>query len=474
MMTQAEYEALIDTSESGIVSIPFSDLPSEVQENATDLRDGFIPANAVREIITGASGNNKNPSSAAQYQRVLKELGEDAPVSELTMKISTLIKDAKFLLQREPSGELSFSLDWYSFINKLDPETEKIMFLQLFAEDPKPRKSSFYVPESLSIMFNSDIHSSLPLIRARGVADIDPITHSRAISLDPVQIVISNENVRLGIGESKILNAATAAFTEQNSQNEKTPNQRVYIDFMEYARACKVKVDEDQMPTPEEQKQEHRRIEDNKKNFAKKVRNNLHNLKAETTFKYTGKSENKTKSFGEISLVSGFEVRYDYIKVEFSLSASEYFVKQPLTSLPTALYGIDDRDFNTYNIGRYLSAHYSMNQNVRLGTENVLKVESILKNTTPTIEDLEKSGEAHKWESRIKDRFEESLERLRACGLLKDWCYAHTKGEPLTDEEAANITSYASWSQLLILYEINGFQSRRDRIALMSDDRKKN
>ena len=68
------------------------------------------------------------------------------------------------------------------------------------------------------------------------------------------------------------------------------------------------------------------------------------------------------------------------------------------------------------------------------------------------------------WERLIKEPFEKALDALTSCGLLADWQYTRAKAKPLTDEEAAEITDYESWSKLYVHFTLKDAPDQTARL----------
>ena len=106
------------------------------------------------------------------------------------------------------------------------------------------------------------------------------------------------------------------------------------------------------------------------------------------SFSWSGNIRGKSKNYGGLSLISGYKIDNEAITVDFSLGFAEYLVSLPtLVEYPQALYGVNDRNFNAFVIGKAMFLHYPINNNVIKGTEQMLSVQKILEVTSfPTYE----------------------------------------------------------------------------------------
>ena len=258
----------------------------------------------------------------------------------------------------------------------------------------------------------------------------------------------------MGVGEAKIFRYALAAFTQKNSTGTERQkiNLRMFLSFNDYAKATNTDIS----------------TEDRKKNFKKKLKKNLENLmEKHISFSWTEDIRGKIRNYGGLSLISGYKINNEAITVDFSLGFAEYLVSLPtLVEYPRALYGVNDRNYNAFAIGEAMFQHYSINNNIIKGTEQILSVQKILEVTSfPTYEKVKE--EKHSWEYKIKEQLEKALDHLYECGFLKDWYYSYAKGKKLTDKEASQITSYEKFASLYVWYEINDFPDHKERADLI-------
>lgn len=307
-------------------------------------------------------------------------------------------------------------------------------------------------------MFNGKATSTLGQAKTRG--KIDQLR--KKLVVGDVSIFFKNfkEISKLGVGEQKILRYIIAAFTEKNSHGTQNPQlrQRLFLSLDDYAKAIGANID----------------TEDRLKNFKKKLKKNLDNLKEDTTFSWTETIRGKDKNYANISFISGYKITKDTIVIEFSLTAAEYLVSlDTMIQYPRSLYAIDDRDYNTFAIGEAMNLHYSQYNNVVRGTEQMLSVMKLLEVTS--LPSYEKIKQAHSsWEQKLKEPFEKALDHLHQRGFLKDWSYSKAKGIKLTDEEASQITSYEKFVSLYIWYELNDYPEHRERTDAIIEAKIKN
>ena len=344
-------------------------------------------------------------------------------------------------------------------LKESDPEKyEKAIELVEQIPEQKPTSElGLYQANPLSIMFSGKALHALG--QARTVGKIDNIR--RNLNINGVTIFLKNfkEISSLGVAEQKIFRYIIAAFTEKNSTGTQNPQlrQRLFLSLSDYAKVTGTDIS----------------TEDRLKNFKKKLKKNLDNLKEDTTFSWTETIKGKDKSYTNISFISGYRITKDTIVVELSLSAAEYLVSlNTFIQYPRSLYIIDDRDYNAFAIGEALARHYSMNNNVIRGTEQMISVLKLLECTSfPSYETIK--SKRWGWERNIKEPLEKALEHLHQCGTIKDWCYSKAKGIRLTDEEAYQITSYEKFVSLYIWYELTEYPEHSERADIIIEAKNK-
>ena len=141
---------------------------------------------------------------------------------------------------------------------------------------------------------------------------------------------------------------------------------------------------------------------------------------------------------------------------------SEYLLKLPIGQLPVKLLGVDARSYNAYYIGLKLSFYSSIDNNIYRGTNQILKVKTLLKCTDlPDISTVRKQRKS--WEERIKEPLEKALDTLYSIGVISDWYYSKSKGVRLTDEEATTF-DYESWIETRVHFELANAPDQTERL----------
>jgi len=329
-----------------------------------------------------------------------------------------------------------------------------------------------FKPETLSRSYTSNALTALSFARTRGEVVTDEVTHRSTLTVGEVKIV-SNRAAKLsGIGEQKLLDLGRSGFTRLNPPHAKTPQLRVFADTKEFARACNAPIDPKTMKTPEAQAKENKRAEKALENFIAKYGKCGDNLRENASFSWQEKVGGRIIAHDGVNLVTRCRIDKDVTMIEFSLSAAEYMVRQPITTLHRALYALDDRSYNAFAIGRAISEYYGMDSNVIRNKESILKVETLLAKTSLSFEKLG-SRYRSRWEARIKEPFEEALDELYRIGFLKTWRYSLSGKADLSDEEAAHIIRYEQFASLYVCFEIADYPTHGERLKEIADRREK-
>lgn len=276
---------------------------------------------------------------------------------------------------------------------------------------------------------------------------LNDITNICEIKKDSVTLQIKNYSdlkVCISINTHKLLSTAIAEFTRNNDYSKKEKfNCRVHIPLREYA----IKLGYTVKPQ-NNTKEEIKRVKNILDNVRKNIKKNLELLSL-ISINWEGKGKNKDFLISRV--ISGYGIKSGYIILDFSYSMAEMIMAMPITYYPTALMKIDARNPNSYSMAEMMSHYYNISSNVKRGTNNRLRVETLLKRTNlPTYEEVLKNGRG--WRERIKQPFENALDELVFCGVMKDWKYGCYAGGELNDVFREEIEDYKIFSSLLVVF----------------------
>lgn len=284
----------------------------------------------------------------------------------------------------------------------------------------------------------------------------------------------------LSINTDKLLDKAIENFTLQHHTGNTTSiDPTVVIPIREYATELGYDITEHATSTPEEAEKEKKRASYQLKNARKDIKKNKDLLYA-VSLDFTLKDE-KGKEILERRrrIIDEVDQDSENLVITFTLSFSRHLAEQhTLTTLPTCLRKIPATRPNAYYLGKKIAEHSFIYRNQKRGTDNLLKVSTLLGVTNlPSYEEVQRTDRGH-WVERIKDRLENNLDILVEVGLLeKDgWTYAHSKGRELTKKELYNIVnnSYFDFADLYIAYKIKDKPYQQEQIEANTQKHEEN
>jgi hypothetical protein len=322
-------------------------------------------------------------------------------------------------------------------------------------------------PKPFISMYHGKATDVLARMSSKG-AKINPITGSATIDSGELKVVIqkfTDLRATLGVNTHKLLSVGVARFTALNNYNRKGETSLQYavqIPLEAYAYSLGYDVLQHETDTPEEAEKEKKRASNALKDAKKKIRKDLDTL-ASMELTWEEKVKGKAGDYEALHIIGTRGIRNGYINITFDPIMAQYLAKLPITQYPIALLRIDARNSNAYSMGLKFSEHFNMDNNQIRGTAQFLKVKTLLELTSlPAIEKVRAEG--RRWEDRIKEPFENSLDALTACGLLENWEYSHSKGVTLTNEEATNWGSYEKWENTLVHFSLKDAPDHRARL----------
>ena len=288
-------------------------------------------------------------------------------------------------------------------------------------------------------------------------------------------------NSRPSINTHKLLGVAISEFTKVNhfsrSTKERKLTKEISIPFDEYARQCNYKIDPLPTDNEEEEQKEKKRVQGRRKEARKQIMKDLDMLGG-VFIQYRVKKKNITDSLTQLNLIEWTSISDNFIRIKFTETAAALLSRSPLMQYPRVLLGISAKNPNAYSIAYKMSVHYNNDNNIIKGTNDRLKVTTLLKETTwPTYSYLQETGNGRHWEDRIKEPFEKALDMLTGV-YISEWEYVKAKGVQLDDQEAAAITSYEIFSNLYVKFRPidapEHQEERRQRRAIEKEEALKN
>ena len=248
----------------------------------------------------------------------------------------------------------------------------------------------------------------------------------------------------IGTSAKKVMDTGVAYLTASNYYRTDRVNPTATIDLMDYWRAQKLHVDPLPMDSEEEQRKEQSRVAETIKKLKQGLKADLENLKR---LEWEGQGTGRNRGdFAKYSFISSYRVRGTTLILNFDIEIARYLVQSYQMQWPPALLLHDNRDPNSYAIGRKLALHHSMDNNAAVGTDCTISVKSLLAEAPDisTIEELRAKGQRN-WKRLIKEKLEAALNKnITTAPLLKRWEYRNpSTGTTYTQETASGL----SWEE---------------------------
>lgn len=308
--------------------------------------------------------------------------------------------------------------------------------------------SSPYLP-----MLNGALINDVMQINTRSIT-ADPFTKRASITYpNGRKITIENFDKllkALSTPAKKILNTAIIYLTNINYFKTRNITPTVEIPLIEYGEACGYQLTPRKMATKEEQDAENKIVEQRIIELQKDIRRDLSDISAVHWTAEETKGRNKG-NYDFLRIISSFNVRKDFIRINFDIDAATYLVQSYIMQHPTALLKIDNRNPNAYALGYKIAQHNSMDNNAAIGTNNTISVESLLSAAPEiqTIEELQARGQRD-WKNKIKKPLENSLDELVRVGVLSRWEYRDPTNSTTYTPESAQPMTWAQYSRLMV------------------------
>lgn len=299
----------------------------------------------------------------------------------------------------------------------------------------------------------------------------DPLRNNAAViksDRDGITIIDNYSGMigEIGTSAKKILDTSIVQLTQINTYrgDPLTINPTVEIDLKEYARANGYKVDPTPAATVEEAQKDQARIQDTLKDLKKTLERDIDNISS-ITRKFT---ETKGKNKGDWELkriISSGGVKRGVITINFDPQTARYLANSYITQFPTALLKHDNRNPNSYAIGRKLALHFSMDNNVLAGTNTTLAVATLLSAAPEIIsyEELKAKGRRD-WKRLIKEKLEKALDDNINVGYLSAWEYHDPKTDRRITKDAAAALTWEQYSRLMVDFAVIDAPDQSNRL----------
>lgn len=330
-----------------------------------------------------------------------------------------------------------------------DTETEAKV-----APSIRPADAAEHKP--FTAMLNGTATNQLTNISTRSNPPIvDAITGNATIEQGTLKVFIDSYNELTGglrTSTHKLLDACTIALTQQNNYRGKDReiNPIVTIPLERFMKLCGI-------PLTKPSKDKTRR----------KVKEDLETL-YHISMEWTETSGRKTKDFAKMRVCDRIALVRGNIIFSFSADMAKYLTNSYIMQYPVELLKVDERNPNSYHIGKKLLLHNSIDNNRRKGTANILSVKSLLEvcPDIPTYEQVLATG--RQLDQRIRTPFETALNSLSS---FISWEYCNSKGVPLTEEQLL-ATDYSTFIKLFIKVDVLGAPDQTARLEARAEEAK--
>ena len=153
-------------------------------------------------------------------------------------------------------------------------------------------------------------------------------------------------------------------------------------------------------------------------------------------------------------ICSGGEISNDTITIKIDEDFARQLITSSVTYLPHEIFSLDARRPGLFPLAFSLCLHYSMYNNYKRGTYNIIAVKNLLR-VRGGKRCNEFKGDRH-YDRRIYEPFEADMNALVEGNILSSWEYCNKGGEPLTDAQLDGL-SHKTILELFIKYELKDY-----------------
>lgn len=289
--------------------------------------------------------------------------------------------------------------------------------------------------------------------------------------LDYSRTFLHTKNKNGGIlraSAQKLLDIAVCNLTANNYFRGDKVYPVIEINVDEYALDC----GENFSPETNDPKDIERAAERRKK-FIQKMRSDLNEIEH---ISWTGSEMrgNKRNDYDSYRIVSSSQYWNGVYTINFDMCMAQYLTNSYASYFPRCLLRHDNRHPYSYALGRKIAFHNCMDNNAKAGTNNSLKISTLLA-STPDIMDIETvlETDATHWKKHIKSKIETGLNDNVAVGLLTKWEYRDAHGETYNSKQADKLTihQYAALTvDFIMKSEIDQSQRRSKKNELTENN----
>lgn len=320
--------------------------------------------------------------------------------------------------------------------------------------EEKTRKSEEKIEKKVEYVFNGMITNQMVQIHpTKNQSRVDSITGEAVIEIGTAKIYIEEYAPLTPIRQSiwKLFDFLTIEFTKQNCYKGKREelNREVRVSLFDY-----IALRSDSRTKAYENK------------IRKEVKEDL-NLLLHISIEGTESQKKKTKEFPKAKICDRAEIKNSDIIFVFSEELAYYLTHSYVMQYPLCILNFDSRNANLYPLGRKLALHYSIDNNMKKGTNKKVSVKTALE-YCPAIPSYKAVlASDRQINRRIYNAFEKTFEELGLNCQLIDGDGTFVDGAEL---DGMKFTEY---QKLYLYFSIPCAFDQTDRIARREDEKAK-
>ena len=256
-----------------------------------------------------------------------------------------------------------------------------------------------------------------------------------------------------GVGTQKLFDICAIELAKMNPYKASRPQTRIRIPLEDYMTLCGIPLTKPSMD---------------------KARRTLKGI-TEALYAYSLAWNDGKEAYHTRILQERSDITNNVIELQYTERAAKRLCNGYITQYALPLLKVDERNPNTYRMGRRLLNHYSNLENQRKGTADILSVKTLLEWTPdiPTYDEVAATDRAYS--RRIIKPFTAALDGLK--GVI-EWEYCNAKKAPLTKHQTARfdykkfISSYIKFT-VLNSPDMKALVEAREQKKALAEEKKK-
>lgn len=320
--------------------------------------------------------------------------------------------------------------------------------------EEKTRKSEEKIEKKVEYVFNGMLTNQMVQIHpSKNKPKIDSIAGEAVIGIGTTKIYIEEYAALTPIRQSvwKLFDFLAIEFTKQNHYKGKREElkREVRVSLFDY-----IALRSDSRTKAYENK------------IRKEVKEDL-NLLLHISVEGKESQKKKTKEFPRAKICDRAEIKNSDIIFVFSEELAYYLTHSYVMQYPVSILKFDSRNANLYPLGRKLALHYSIDNNIKKGTNNKVSVKTALEYcpAIPSYESVLASD--RQINRRIYDAFEKTFEDLGLnCELRR------SDGSSFDGGEVYGM-KFTEYQKLYLYFSIPDAFDQTERLARQKDEKAK-